>query len=178
MKEEIGSVALQNVTLPSGAFFERLEQAYSRYGEAEPDGANVEQSLSHRYMREMAQGSTRDGDGQFQVESYLHYHGEEIVKRFDASSYLYLTKMMDLHDIGVGRGGLDEAWKRFSGRRLLGLGISSDMLFPNWQAEEAVRAAAKNGVAACYEEIESEKGHDAFLIDFDQVDDYLRSFLQ
>lgn len=129
-------------------------------------------------MREMAQGSTRDGDGQFQVESYLQYHGEEIVKRFDANCYLYLTKMMDLHDIGAGRGGPDEAWKRFSGRRLLGLGISSDMLFPNWQAEEAVRAAARNGVAACYEEIESENGHDAFLIDFDQVDDYLRSFLQ
>ena len=52
------------------------------------------------------------------------------------------------------------------------------MLFPNWQVEEAVRAAAKNGVAAYYEEIESENGHDAFLIDFDQVDDYLRSFLQ
>lgn len=137
-----------------------------------------EQSFSHRYMREMAQGSTRDWDGQFQVESYLHYHGEEIVKRFDANCYLYLTKMMDLHDIGTGRGGLDEGWKRFAGRRLLGLGISSDMLFPNWQVEEAVRAAAKNGVAAYYEEIESENGHDAFLIDFDQVDDYLRSFLQ
>ena len=82
-------------------------------------------------MREMAQGSTRDGGGQFPVESYLHYHGEEIVKRFDANCYLYLTKMMDLHDIGAGRGGPDEAWKRFSGRRLLGLGLSSDMLFPN-----------------------------------------------
>ena len=60
----------------------------------------------------------------------------------------------------------------------MGLGVSSDMLFPNWQVEEAVRAAAKNGVRAYYEEIESENGHDAFLIDFDQVDDYLRSFLQ
>lgn len=86
--------------------------------------------------------------------------------------------MMDLHDIGAGRGGLDAAWKSYAGRRLLGLGVSSDMLFPNWQVEEAVRAAAKNGVRAYYEEIESENGHDSFLIDFDQVDDYLRSFLR
>lgn len=136
-----------------------------------------EQSFSHRYMREMACGGALDWNGQFQVESYLHHHGKEIVRRFDANCYLYLTKMMDLHDIGVRRGGLDQAWKRYAGRRLLGLGVSSDMLFPNWQVEEAVRVANKNGVRAYYEEIESENGHDAFLMDFDQVDDYLRSFL-
>ena len=137
-----------------------------------------EQSFTNRYMREMARGTTRDWSGEFQVESYLHHHGEAIVKRFDANCYLYLTRMMDLHDIGAGRGGLDVAWKSYAGRRLLGLGVSSDMLFPNWQVEEAVRAAAKNGVRAYYEEIESENGHDSFLIDFDQVDDYLRSFLR
>ena len=137
-----------------------------------------EQSFTSRYMREVARGTTNDWSGEFQVESYLHHHGEAIVKRFDANCYLYLTRMMDLHDIGTGRGGLDAAWRNFSGGRLLGLGISSDMLFPNWQVEEAVRAAAKNGVCAYYEEIESDNGHDAFLIDFDQVDDYLRSFLR
>ena len=137
-----------------------------------------EQSFTNRYMREMARGTTSDWSGEFQVESYLHHHGEAIVKRFDANCYLYLTRMMDLHDIGAGRGGLDAAWKSYAGRRLLGLGVSSDMLFPNWQVEEAVRAAAKNGVRAYYEEIESENGHDSFLIDFDQVDDYLRSFLR
>ena len=137
-----------------------------------------EQTFSNRYMREMADEAAGAWGGQFQIESYLHHHGQELVKRFDANCYLYLTRMMDLHDIGAGRGGVDAAWKRFAGRRLLGLGISSDMLFPNWQVEEAVRAAAKNGVAAYYEEIESDNGHDAFLMDFDQLDDYLREFLQ
>ena len=133
-----------------------------------------EQTFSNRYMREMADEAAGAWGGQFRIESYLHHHGQELVKRFDANCYLYLTRMMDLHDIG----GVDAAWKRFAGRRLLGLGISSDMLFPNWQVEEAVRAAAKNGVAAYYEEIESDNGHDAFLMDFDQLDDYLREFLQ
>ena len=113
-----------------------------------------EQTFSNRYMREMADEAAGAWGGQFRIESYLHHHGQELVKRFDANCYLYLTRMMD------------------------GLGISSDMLFPNWQVEEAVRAAAKNGVAAYYEEIESDNGHDAFLMDFDQLDDYLREFLQ
>lgn len=137
-----------------------------------------EQTFSSRYMRDMASGSAGEWDGQFRIESYLRRHGEELVKRFDANCYLYLTRMMDLHDIGAGRGGLEAAWKRFAGRRLLGLGISSDMLFPNWQVEEAVRSAVKCGVSAYYEEIESDNGHDAFLIDFDQLDDYLREFLR
>ncbi len=136
-----------------------------------------EQTFSSRYMRETTSAAENGWDAQFQVESYLRRHGQELVKRFDANCYLYLTRMMDLHDIGAGRGGLDAAWKRFAGHKLLGLGISSDMLFPNWQVEEAVRAAAQNGAAAYYEEIESDNGHDAFLMDFDQLDDYLREFL-
>ena len=136
-----------------------------------------EQSFSGRYARDMAKGNAHDWNGQFQVESYLHYHGGELVRRFDANCYLYLTKTMDLHDIGAGRGGTKEAWRNFAGGRLLAVGISSDMLFANWQVEEAVRAALSSGVAAKYEEIESENGHDAFLIDFDQLDDFIRSFL-
>ncbi len=136
-----------------------------------------EVAFSGRYMREMAQGCANEWGGQFQVESYLHHHGEELVKRFDANCYLYLTKMMDLHDIGAGRGGVSEAWKRFAGRKLLAVGISSDMLFANWQVEEATRSAKNSGVIARYEEIESDNGHDAFLIDFDQLDEFIRAFL-
>jgi homoserine O-acetyltransferase len=136
-----------------------------------------EQSFTERYMRDMASGSADNWDGQFQVESYLKHHGEEIVKRFDANCYLYLTKMMDLHDVGVGRGGTFEAWKAFAGHPLLAVGVSSDMLFPNWQVEELCRAAAEGGADAEYDEIESDNGHDAFLIDFDQLDEMLRGFL-
>ena len=136
-----------------------------------------EKSFSHRWMRDMVDESDRSWDSKFQVESYLEHHGETLVKRFDANCYLYLTKMMDFHDIGTGRGGLEEAWKRFAGKKLLTVGISSDMLFPNWQVEEAVRIAGRCGVDARYEEIESDNGHDSFLIDFDQLDDFLRSFI-
>lgn len=136
-----------------------------------------EQSFSGRYMREMESDSSKSWGGQFRVESYLYHHGEELVKRFDANCYLYLTRMMDLHDISAGRGGAIEAWRRFAGGKLLAVGISSDMLFANWQVEEAAHNAQKAGVAAKYEEIESENGHDSFLLDFDQLDDFLRSFL-
>ena len=62
-----------------------------------------EQTFSNRYMREMADEAAGAWGGQFQIESYLHHHGQELVKRFDANCYLYLTRMMDLHDIGAGR---------------------------------------------------------------------------
>ena len=137
-----------------------------------------EQSFAGRYMREMAKGSATDWDGQFKVESYLQYHGKELVKRFDANCYLYLTKMMDLHDIGTARGGIDKAWARFAGKKLLAVGISSDMLFASWQVEEAARSARAAGVIAFYDEIESDNGHDSFLIDFDQLDDMIRGFLK
>lgn len=137
-----------------------------------------EQSFAGRYMRDMAKGSATDWDGQFKVEDYLFHHGEQLVKRFDANCYLYLTKMMDLHDIGAGRNGIKEAWARFAGKKMLAVGISSDMLFANWQVEEAVRAAGEAGVLAYYDEIESDNGHDSFLIDFDQLDDMVRGFLK
>lgn len=136
-----------------------------------------EQSFSERYMREMEDDTAKGWGGQFRVESYLYHHGEELVKRFDANCYLYLTRMMDLHDIGIGRGGIQEAWQRFADKKLIAVGISSDMLFANWQVEEAARTAGKSGVLAEYEEIESENGHDAFLIDFDQLDEFLRVLL-
>ncbi len=134
-----------------------------------------EMCFASRWMRE-AVGDVFDWNGKFKVESYLHHHGEELVRRFDANCYLYLTKAMDLHDVSRGRGSLEEALGRMRGP-LLGVGISSDMLFPNWQVEEITRAASRAGVKATYEEITSDNGHDAFLIDFDQLDEILRDFL-
>lgn len=136
-----------------------------------------EQAFAGRYMRDMAKGSASEWGGQFKVEDYLLHHGQQLVKRFDANCYLYLTRMMDLHDIGADRNGVKNAWARFAGKKLLAVGISSDMLFANWQVEEAARNAREAGVDAYYDEIESDNGHDAFLIDFDQLDDMIRSFL-
>ena len=138
----------------------------------------TEQNFAGRWMRELALGNAHEWGGKFQVESYLEHHGMELVNRFDANCYLYMTKLMDLHDAGFARESVDAAFARYAGKSLLAVGISSDILFPNWQVNEMTGIANKNGVKAQYEEIESDNGHDAFLIDFDQLDDILRSFLK
>jgi len=129
-----------------------------------------------RWMRQFASGQPWEWNGRFQVENYLHYHGEELVRRFDANCYIYLTRAMDLHDVGEGRGGAKSALSNFSGKHLLAIGITSDCLFPTWQVEEISTIGKSAGVKASYDEIESENGHDAFLIDVDQLDDMLREF--
>jgi len=68
-----------------------------------------------------------------------------------------------------------DALSRFKGH-LLAVGISSDLLFPNWQVEKIALEAREAGVSACYDEIESDNGHDAFLIDIDQLDEMIRGF--
>ena len=73
----------------------------------------------------------------FEVERYLEYHGDKLVRRFDANSYLLLTKAMDLHDIGRGRGGADAAMARVR-VPVLAIGVSSDILYPLYQSQEIV----------------------------------------
>jgi homoserine O-acetyltransferase len=134
-----------------------------------------EQVFVDRWMRSVARGNPLEWEGQFQVESYLHHQGESLVRRFDANCYLYLSRAMDLHDAGEGRSP-EFLRSALAGKHLLAVGIGSDLLFPNWQVEELSRIAADRGAHATYEEIESDHGHDAFLIDIDQVDEMLRRF--
>ena len=112
----------------------------------------------------------------FQVERYLEYQGDKLVRRFDANSYLVLTKAMDLHDLGHGRGGLDAAFARLRAP-LLSVGVSSDILYPPHQSREIVDLAARAGVAAGYAELDSPHGHDAFLIESDQIGAIIRTFI-
>ncbi len=112
----------------------------------------------------------------FEVERYLEYHGNKLVRRFDANTYLLLTKAMDLHDLGRGRGGLAAALARIEARALV-MGVNSDVLYPDYQQQELVEGMRAGGCAANYLEIDSPHGHDAFLIEFDQVGDALRTFL-
>jgi homoserine O-acetyltransferase len=112
----------------------------------------------------------------FEVERYLEYHGAKLVRRFDANSYLLLTKSMDLHDLGRGRGGVEGAVARIQSP-VLAVGVSSDVLYPSYQSREIAGLAAAAGVRADYAEIESAHGHDAFLIELDQVAEALAKFL-
>ena len=112
----------------------------------------------------------------FEVERYLEYHGDKLVRRFDANSYLHLTKAMDLHDVGRGRNGAAAAFARMQAP-LLAVGVSSDVLYPAYQSREFVELAAASGVRAEYAELDSPHGHDAFLIEGEQVGDALAKFL-
>jgi homoserine O-acetyltransferase len=113
----------------------------------------------------------------FQVERYLDYHGTKLSRRFDANSYLLLTKAMDLHDLARGRGGLESALRRISAP-LLAMGVTSDILYPEYQQRELVDGVQASGGRATYHEIDSPHGHDAFLIDTDQVAAALVPFLE
>jgi homoserine O-acetyltransferase/O-succinyltransferase len=133
-----------------------------------------------RFGRELADGA-RAQEGfhlwqRFEVERYLDYHGEKLVRRFDANSYLVLSKAMDLHDIGRGRGGMERAYGRI-GVPVLSMGIPTDQLYPEYQQWEI-----RDGLLAArgrveYVRIDSPHGHDAFLIDLDQVGGAIRPFL-
>ncbi|MGH9188005.1 MAG: homoserine O-acetyltransferase, partial [Acidimicrobiales bacterium] len=135
--------------------------------------------FSDRFGREVVEPLKGDFDlwQRFEVERYLEYHGDKLVRRFDANSYLLLTKAMDLHDLGRGRGGPEAAFGRVR-CPVLALGVSSDVLYPNYQSREICELAQSvAGVRAEYVEIDSHHGHDAFLIETDQVGEALAKFL-
>ncbi len=113
------------------------------------------------------------GESFFQVERYLHYHGEKFFRRFDANSYLYLTRAMDGHDVTRGRGSLPEVMQRLSMPALF-IGIQSDVLYPVEEQQEMV-GHVQQGV---YREIQSPHGHDAFLMEFNQLEVMLKPFLE
>ncbi len=113
---------------------------------------------------------------EFEVERYLHYHGEKLVRRFDANSYLVIAKAMDLHDVGRGRGGLETAMRRITMPNLT-IGITSDILYPEYQQVQMRYMLGLAGAPNEYVQIDSPHGHDAFLIHFDRVGEPIAAFL-
>jgi homoserine O-acetyltransferase len=116
-------------------------------------------------------------DGQFEVENYLDYQGRCLVQRFDANSYLYLLKALDLYDLGQGYASYKAALARIEAKVLV-VGVSSDILYPASQQMELVRTLKSLGVRAEYSEVESPHGHDGFLIDFDLLSPILTDFVK
>jgi len=109
----------------------------------------------------------------FEVEGYLEHHGAKLARRFDANSYLVIGKAMDLHDVARGRTDLATAMSRVAAPSLV-MGISSDVLYPTYQQREIHRLL---GDRSQYHEIESPHGHDAFLIEDEQVGPPIGRFL-
>jgi homoserine O-acetyltransferase/O-succinyltransferase len=111
-------------------------------------------------------------DNAFEIEKYLQHHGKKLVDRFDANTYLYLTRAMDLHDIGHGRGkNLDVLGN--IGIDALCVGVTTDVRYPISHTREL----SKQIPNAIYAEIESIHGHDAFLIEFKQLGLIVNRFL-
>jgi homoserine O-acetyltransferase len=116
-------------------------------------------------------------DADFQVESYLRYQGSSFVERFDANSYLYLTRAMDYFDIAADHDGrLAEAFRDTQTRFCL-MSFTSDWLFPTSESRDVVHALNAGGVRVSFAEIETDKGHDAFLLDVPEFLDIADAFL-
>jgi homoserine O-acetyltransferase len=115
--------------------------------------------------------------GRFEIESYLHYQGEDLVGRFDANSYLYLSRAMDLYDVAAGYESEEEAYARVEAEVLF-VGISSDWLFPPGEVRATAQRAREAGADARYVEIDSLSGHDAFLKDWDDMRAAVTPFLE
>ena len=137
--------------------------------------------FTDRFGRELAD-TNADYNGlglwdKFEVENYLDHHGDKLIRRFDTNSYLIIGKAMDLHDVARGRGSLQTAASRIS-VPVLSMGISSDILYPTYQQEQIRDIISETGGSCEYVEIDSPHGHDAFLINLDQVGQPLADFLQ
>ncbi|MGI6368801.1 MAG: homoserine O-acetyltransferase MetX [Anaerolineae bacterium] len=113
---------------------------------------------------------------EFQVESYLRYQGNAFVRRFDANTYLYISKAIDYFDITNGKGSLVEALEEYRAETLV-VSFSSDWLLSTEQSRELVRALQANGVPTTFMEITSDYGHDAFFLPNPELSHAVNRFL-
>ena len=114
---------------------------------------------------------------EFKIESYLHYQGKRFIERFDANSYLYLTRAMDYFDLAQRFGSLREALGRTDARFLI-TSYHSDWLFPSSQSREIVSALLETHRHVTYLELESVFGHDSFLLEIKQLEELVTPLLR
>jgi homoserine O-acetyltransferase len=136
-----------------------------------------EEGMRQKFGRELrrAEDYSYDFDSEFAVETYLDYKGQTFIERFDANSYLYITKAMDYFDLKREYGSLEEAFKGCRSRFLI-LSFTGDWLFPPAQSEELVDALACEGKDVSYCNIQSGYGHDAFLLEPDVLGALIKGF--
>ena len=137
-------------------------------------GLELARQLAMTTYRSEVDFESRDGIG-----SYLEHQGVKLRHRFHAGSYAALAGAMNAHDVGRGRGGVVEALRALADSRvaLTGVGIEGDILYGPRQVRSLVDASRAAGVDAAYREIASDKGHDAFLVEWGQLTELLREAL-
>src|SRR3954454_11480548 len=138
-----------------------------------------EMALHRKFGRNFQAGNapTFSFDADFQIESYLRYQGMSFVERFDANSYLYVTRAMDYFDLAAEHGGvLARAFKGMATRFCL-ISFTSDWLFPTSDSRAIMHALNAAGASVGFVEIESDKGHDAFLLEEPEMFAAARGFI-
>lgn len=139
-----------------------------------------EDSMHRRFGRRLQENSAfkYDFTTDFQVESYLHYQGKKFVDRFDANTYLYITKASDYFDLGEQKNGgsLIKAFSRTAAKFLV-ISFSSDWLYPTSQSKDMVKAIKKAGLDVSFCEIQTDFGHDSFLLAHDQLTKLISGFI-
>jgi homoserine O-acetyltransferase len=162
------------------------------YGDNPPEqGLAIARMVGHiTYLSDMAMESkfgrrlqerdsySFDFSRNFQVESYLEYQGQRFVERFDANSYLYVSRAMDYFDLSLkGDGDLTKALSHADAKFMI-ISFSSDWLFPPYSSEEIVKALRNNNKEVTYCNIESAYGHDAFLLETETLGKLVSGFLK
>ncbi len=134
-----------------------------------------DQSMEEKFSRKLKNGNySFKFAADFEVEGYLRYRGDNFVKRFDANSYLYITKAMDYFDLSGGR--LIPEGKTIPTRFLV-ISFKSDWLYPSYQSQEIVRELKMKQADATYCELPSTYGHDAFLLEVEEQTTLIKHFL-
>jgi homoserine O-acetyltransferase len=142
-----------------------------------------EQALTRKFGRRLQNAPKRSDEAitlfgeMFEVESYLHHQGSTFVSRFDANSYVTITRAMDYFDLAAERGDdLANAFRAIKTRFLL-ISFTSDWLFPTAESRSVARALNRAGANVSFVEIKSDKGHDAFLLDEPDLHRTIAGFL-
>lgn len=137
------------------------------------------QSMDRKFGRRFSSGTgrSRTGGGEFQVERYLHSQGDRFVQRFDANTYLVLTRAMDRFDLAAGHGSLEEALSQCRCSFLV-VSFTSDWLFPPANSQEMVSAMKGAGMNVSYCNLESDQGHDAFLLPGNRLGAVVKGYLE
>ena len=138
-----------------------------------------EESMHHKFGRrlETHERFGFDFDTEFAVESYLHHKGSAFTERFDANTYLYVTKAMDYFDLANGNGSLAKAFAKCARIMYLVVSFTSDWLYPTYHSKEMVGALTGIGADVTYCNLQSSWGHDAFLLEVETMTQLISDFL-
>jgi homoserine O-acetyltransferase len=175
--DQIGTAAIQLRAITSDPHFNNGD--FYEKDRGPDEGMGIARRIAHlTYRTELEMdirfGALEQGDGRFQVESYLDHHAAKLNARFDANTYIALTRAMMTHDVGRGRGGVAAALSRVTAHSTV-VAIDSDRLFPPRLQREIAEGL---GSRARLEVISSPFGHDGFLIEVERVGEVIRRTLE